>query len=270
MSFHTANDTVSHSEEYNTGYYLGTVTNNQDPLGLHRVQADVPGLYDTTTGEVPWIGPHKDSPFGFGTGANGQYGTYGSPAVGSKIKIELQNGDEHNAMYSPVQVKADVNADFSNPNVWGFKDPDGNIVKYDMNAHTYTFITKGGAQIVIDANGKRITQVNGDVETSNGDWTVNVTGNASITATGNASVQASSNISVQAGGTATYTAAAHQFHGPINTDSTLATGGDITDRTNSGNSKTVGNMRETYDGHEHDFTDSDGDTGTTRQPNQQI
>jgi phage baseplate assembly protein gpV len=269
MAFHTANDTVSHSEEYGSGYYLGTVTNNQDPLGLHRVQADVPGLYDSAAGEVPWIGPHKDSPFGFGTGANGQYGTYGSPAVGSKIKIELQNGDEHNALYSPVQVKADVNADFSDPNVWGFKDPDGNIVKYDMTNHTYTFITKGGAQINIDANGKRITQVNGDVTNSNGDWTVNVTGNASITASGNAAVHASSNITVQAGGTATYTASAHNFHGPIVADSTIAAGGDITDLTSSGNSKTVGNMRSTYDNHDHEYTD-DGNERTTGKPNQPI
>lgn len=269
MSFHTANDTIAGSEEYGTGYYVGTVTNNQDPLGLHRVQANVPGLYDTATGEVPWIGPHKDSPFGFGTGANGQYGTYGSPAVGSKIKIELQNGDEHNALYSPIQVKADANADFSDPNVWGFKDPDGNIVKYDMTNHTYTFITKGGAQIQIDANGKRITHVNGDVETSNGDWTVNVTGNASISATGNASITTQGNISFNAAGTAFYQASVHQIVGPVVTNSTLATGGDITDRTSSGNSKTVGNMREVYDNHDHQYTD-DGNVRTTGKPNQPI
>jgi phage baseplate assembly protein gpV len=270
MGFQSANDTVAATEKYGEGYYLGTVTINVDPEGLHRVQANVPNLYDTTKGEVPWIGAHTSSPFGFGVGPNGAYGTYGSPYVGSNIKVELQNGDEHNGLYSPIQVAAAVNADFTDPNVWGFKDPDGNVVKYDMTNHTYTFTTKGGATINIDANGKRVTAVNGDVETSNGDWQINVTGNAGISASGNAVVSANGNVSLSAGGTASYKAAAHNFMGgPVSSDNDISAAGNMTDLTASGNTKTVGNMRTIYDEHDHQYDDN-GNESTTSVPNQQI
>lgn len=262
MSFQSANDFVQASESYDQGYYMGVVTNNNDPLGIGRVQANVPGLYDTALGEVPWIGPLKDSPYGFGKSAKGPYGTYGAPPAGSPIKVELQGGDPHKPLYTNLYTQPVANPAFVSPNVWGYQDPDGNLMIYDMSTHTYKFVTAGGAVIVIDANGKRITQVNGDVETSNGDWTVNVTGNATITA--------SSNISVQAGGTATYTAAGHVFHGPITADSTISAAADITDSTGSGNSQTMHNMRTVYDIHTHDGTDSHGDGFTTLPPNQQI
>lgn len=191
MSFHTANDTLTHSEEYDKGYYLGTVTANVDPLGLHRIQANVPGLYDTNSGEVPWIGPHKDSPFGFGTGPNGQYGTYGSPAIGSKVKIELQNGDEHNALYSPVQVLADVNTDFSAPNVWGFKDPAGNTLRVDMIAGTWTFTHQSGDQVQYQPTGDRVTIIEGNDSLA-------VNKKLTIIVQGNCLVQSNTRVDVQA------------------------------------------------------------------------
>lgn len=170
MSFHSSNDTIAHSEQYGQGYYLGKVINNQDPEGLHRIQADVPGLYDSSAGEVPWIAPHPASPFGIGVG----YGTYGSPAVDSDIKIELQNGDEHNALYSPVQTKAGVNANFSDPNVWGFKDPSGNTLRVDMTAGTWVFTHASGDIMSYDIAGNKMEVIAGTM-------TINVIGRAYVT-----------------------------------------------------------------------------------------
>lgn len=273
MSYQSHNDLMHTMESYGNGYYIGTVIANNDPLGIGRIQVNVPGLYDASTGEVPWIGPIKDSPFGFGKSSKNAYGVYGYPQVNSIVMVELQNGDEHKPLYIPLPTVANANALFASPNVWGYQDPDGNLMIYDMAAHTYKFVTAGGAVINIDANGKRITQVNGDQETSNGDWSVQVTGNASITSTGNttvnaqgnATVETQGNIQIQAGGTATYTAAVHQFHGPVTMDSTMAAGGSITDLTSQGNTKTVGDMRQIYDIHTHPIPE--GDTGV---PNQQI
>ena len=70
----SVNDSMKHSEDYGDGYYVGIVTNNNDPLGIGRVQANVPGLYDTSKGPVPWIGPIKDSPYGFGVSSTGPFG----------------------------------------------------------------------------------------------------------------------------------------------------------------------------------------------------
>lgn len=259
--FHSTNDLVQGTEKYEDGYYIGTVTSNNDPLGIGRVQATVPGLYDVNLGPLPWIAPMKDSPFGFGTGTKGPYGVYGTPQKGSKIRIELQNGDEHKPLYGPLYTAVDANPTFASPTVWGFADPDGNMVVYDMNAHTYKFVTAGGAVITIDANGKRITAVNGDTTNSNGNWAINVTGNASI--------QASGTISFQAGGSATYTAATHTFHGPITADSTVQAAGDITDSTSTGNGQTMHDMRTAYNEHYHEYDDN-GHPNDTAPPTPQI
>ena len=259
MSFQTQNHFVSQTEDYGNGYYVGTVTNNQDPLNLSRVQASVPGLYDPSQGSVPWIAPLKDSPFGFGTGSKGLYGTYGTPPEGSIIIVELQKGDPHKPFYRNLYTAPNVNATFT-PNVWGFTDPDGNTVIYDMNAHTYRFVTAGGASINIDGSGKRITAVNGDTENCNGPWVINVTGNASIHASGS--------YTFQAGGTATYIASSHNFQGPISGNSTIAAAGDITDNT-SGIAGTMRGMRETYNTHTHEYDDA-GTPNNTNIPNQQI
>lgn len=262
MPFNTANETISGVEDYEGKHLVGTVTNNVDPLGIGRVQASVPGLYDPQAGEVPWIGPKKDSPFGFGSGANGQHGVYGSPQIGDEIRVELQHGDEHYATYEPLYTQPNANSQFASPNVWGYKDPDGNYMIYDMETHTYMFVTRSGASIEIDANGKRITAVNGDNETSNGDWTLNVTGAITATCSGDASVHANGNIAVQAGGTASYTATLHEFHGPVIADQTIAAAGDITDLTGSGNSQTMHAMREAYNIHDHDVEEVQGGNDT--------
>lgn len=265
MAIKAHNETINSREDYGQGYYAGTVTANADPKGLGMVQVTVPGLFDTQNGAVPWVGALKDSPFGFGTGPNGQYGVYGSPQVGSVVKIELQGGDPHRPLYTTLYTAPNANTQFASPTVWGYKDPDGNVMIYDMAAHTYLFTTRTGASIEIDATGKRITTVNGDLETSNGNWQVNVTGNAGITASGSATIQAAT-VNVTASGNATYTAALHTFNGPIVTDSTIAAALDITDSTSLGNTQTMANMRQFYDTHQH-YYDDDAETSV---PIQQI
>lgn len=260
--FHTANDTIKHSEDYAQGYYIGTVVANNDPLGLGRVQANVAGLYDNAQGEIPWIGPHdRQSPFGYGTSAKNPYGVYGVPPVGATIKVELQNGDEHKALYSNLQTQPNANPGFMTPNLWGFQDPDGNTVKYDLAAHTYHFGTASGATIDIDANANRITAVKADTVNAGGNWTINVTGNAAITASQNMALQCV-NFTLHASGSATYTAATHTFNGPVLASSTISAAGDITDSTGSGNARTMASMRQIFDQHRHHYDDNGNDNVT--------
>jgi len=137
MSFTSVNDKIANAQDdaADEGYILGTVINNADPLGLGRVQVSIPNLFDSQQGSVPWIGQNKKSPFGVGPG----FGVYGSPAIGSQVRVKFQNGDCHYGLLEGDDYnKANANAKFAAPSTWGFKDPDGNELFVDMAAtHTY-------------------------------------------------------------------------------------------------------------------------------------
>lgn len=257
MGLSSVHQTMQHTEEYGDGYYLGTVINNNDPLGIGRVQASVPGLYDHSKGPVPWIGPIKDSPFGFGTSSKGPFGVYGSPAVGSQIKVELQKGDENNALYTPMPTAPSANPAFANPQVWGFQDPSGNQLVVNMQTGMWTWTHSSGDSINYDSAGDRVTVVKGNS-------TETVSGNLNITVQGNSSFDVT--------GTATYTASMHQFNGPVMMNSTLSVASDITDDTGSGNMTTIKTFREDYDQHYHEVMNIQTGNGTvdTSTPTPQI
>lgn len=261
--FNPVSETIASHEDYKQGYYVGTVTNNADPLGFGRVQASVENMFDPSQGEVPWIGPSKDSPYGYGTSAKGQYGVFGAPAVGSKIRVELQNGDEHKALYTTLPTAPNANPAFQNPNTWGFQDPSGNQLLVNMSANSWTWTHASGDSVAYDGSGDVVKVVKGnDTSTINGALTFNVQGNAQIQTQGNIDLQAGGNFTLQASGTASYTAAVHQFNGPVTTSSTLAAAGDITDSTGTGNTRTMATMREIFDTHRHHYDDNGNDNVT--------
>jgi hypothetical protein len=189
--FRPVNDTFQAHEKYEQGYYIGTVINNQDPLGFGRVQANVPNLYDSSQGEVPWIGPSKDSPFGYGTSTKGPFGFFGAPAVGSTIRIELQNGDEHKPVYLTQPTAPNANPAFKDPNTWGFQDPSGNQLLINMANGTWTFTHSSGDQVAYDAAGDRVTLIQG---TDN----LRVVKTMTIVVQGNAIIQSNTRVDVQA------------------------------------------------------------------------
>jgi hypothetical protein len=199
MSLSSVHQTMKHAEDYGDGYYLGTVINNNDPLGIGRVQANVPGLYDPTTGPVPWIGPIKDSPFGFGTGAKGPFGVYGSPALGSQIKVELQKGDENNALYTPFPTTPSANTAFASPMIWGFQDPSGNQLVVNMQTGVWNWTHSSGDTINYDSAGDRVTVVKGNAtETVSGNLNITVMGSATIAATGAVTVTSQASVAINA------------------------------------------------------------------------
>lgn len=261
MGFNSTQDSLSNQENYSQGYYLATVTANNDTVGIGRVQAKIPGLFDPEQGEVPFIGPIKCSPFGFGRGPKGPYGVYGTPQVGSTLKVELQNGDENKALYTTQITAQSAHPWFNNPNRWGFVDPGGNSLQIDMQSGAWTWTHQSGDTIAYDGSGNVVRVVKGN-ETDNvsGSITFNVSGNATINC---------NSFNLNASGDATYKASAHHFVGPIDGSATISAAGDITDLTAQGNTKTVGNMRTIYDSHTHNYTD-DGNPMVTQRPNQQI
>jgi hypothetical protein len=265
MGFNSTNDTLANQENYGQGYYIGTVTANNDTIGIGRVQAHIEGLFDTDQGEVPYVGPMKDSPFGFGKGAKGPYGVYGMPQVGSTIKVELQNGDEHKGLYSTLITAQSAHPWFNTPSRWGFVDPAGNSLQIDMSTGAWTWTHQSGDSIAYDGSGNVVRVVKGnDTDQVTGNSTQTIGGGITFNVTGNATINCAA-FDLNASGTATYKASAHTFQGPVTTTSTLAAAGSITDETSAGNTKTMADMRQIYDIHDHQYDD-----GTTSPPNQQI
>jgi hypothetical protein len=285
MGFNTTNDTLAHQENYGQSYYIGTVTANNDTVGIGRVQAHVEGLFDTDQGEVPYVGPMKDSPFGFGAGAKGPYGVYGMPQVGSTIKIELQNGDEHQGLYSTLITAQSAHPWFNTPSRWGFVDPAGNSLQIDMSTGAWTWTHQSGDSIAYDGSGNVVEVIKGnetqqitgnESRTIGGSETDSITGSSTKTVgggitfnvTGNAQINCTT-FDLNASGAATYKATSHTFNGPIIGSSTIAAAGDITDLTGTGNAQTMGDMRAVYNEHDHLYDDN-GHQNTTEPPLPQI
>ncbi len=184
MTMNSLNDRISEAAEdaLDTGYILGTVIDNVDPMGLGRIKVNIPNLFDPAHGEVPWIGPHKKSPFGIGSG----YGVYGSPAIGSQVKVKLQGGDAHYGIAEADEYsKANANPKFKDPKTWGFKDPSGNELFVNMDTQDWEFTSSGGITIKKDKDGNLKVHIPGDSDTEVlGDLNTTVHGNINTTVTG--------------------------------------------------------------------------------------
>lgn len=144
--FDTLNNALFLIDSNGDKWFKGKVKTNVDPLNLDRIQATVPGLFDPDLGDIPWIGPCKLSPFGFGSG----YGVFGTPAVGSDVAVCLQGGDPHYPMYMHIQCFANP-GEFPSGTTWGFKDPAGN--KLVVTGKEWHFTTGGGYDLDVDPSG---------------------------------------------------------------------------------------------------------------------
>lgn len=153
MAVQQLNDMMGAAQDYDGKRFKGVVVENDDPEGLDRVKASVPGLFDE--GELPWIGCVKASPFGQGPG----FGVYGVPEKGSAIEIQLQEGSaSHPISYGYLTDRSTVNPEFAGPMVWGYKDPSGNKLRVDRAAGTYEFTHQSGTTHKIDNSGNMASE----------------------------------------------------------------------------------------------------------------
>lgn len=247
MTFQSTNDKIDEAslDAGNDGYHIGTVIFNDDPDGINRIKVSIPNLFDDTDENLPWVAPSPYSPFGIGSG----FGSYGSPAIGSEVKVYFQDGDVNYGFYeSSLLSKKNANPKFKNPNTWGFKDPDGNELYVNMETHVWEFTTHAGTTLKHTADGDfnlnivrdttehvgrdsnttiegklNITVNGGDavITVTNGNLVADVTGNATINTTGNASIEADGSASVTALGAATL----HGSSVTVSADSTVTISG---------------------------------------------
>lgn len=190
MSFNSVNDKMDQAQQdaSEDNYVLATVTDNNDPLGLNRIKVSAKGLFDPEQGEQPWIGAHAYSPFGQGS----DFGVYGAPALGSKVKVKLQDGDVNQAQYeASAYVKADANPKFASPKTWGYKDPSGNELFVNMETQDWQFTHSSGDVVNYTAAGDLTTLTKGARnEQVDGVMNVVINGRASITSKTRCDIQA--------------------------------------------------------------------------------
>jgi len=147
MSFDTLNNALAlFTDNLGNKWFKAKVKTNVDPDNLDRIQVELPGMYDPDLGDVPWCGPMKMSPFGFGQG----YGVFGTPVPGSDVLVTLQGGDPHYPMYMHIQCWPNP-SEFPSGTAWGWKDPDGNALI--VQGKDIQFKTGGGWSIHITATG---------------------------------------------------------------------------------------------------------------------
>lgn len=201
------------------GYIIGTVVENNDPDGIARIKVRVTNVMDSDLGPIPWCLPSKHSPFGQGQG----YGVYGSPAVGSPVRIKFQDGDPNYPVYEADEyLKAHANPKFLSPKTWGYKDPGGSElwVDYETGAWEWThqsgdtvkYDGQGNVTVYIKGNSK--TQIEGNEETAttgtltktvDGNVTTEYKSNLNFTVVGSAQINVQGNLDAQVGGTANVT-----------------------------------------------------------------
>ncbi len=193
----SVNDRLDEARQDQTidGYVEAVVVDNVDPLGIGRIKVRVPNLIDPDLGAVPWIGQHRQSPFGQGPG----FGCYGSPAVGAKVRIRLQNGDLNYCLAEADSYHvADANPKFKDPNTWGFKDPSGNELFVNMTTKDWQFTHSSGTKLSYDGQGNSVlATVKNSTATVGGNMSLTVQGNLTATVKGSANVNVTGALSVK-------------------------------------------------------------------------
>jgi hypothetical protein len=219
MTMNSVNDRLQEAtaDDKYDGAVIGEVVVNDDPVGISRIKVKIPNLLDSDQGPIPWCLPSKHSPFGQGPG----YGVYGTPAVGSPVRIRFQNGDPSYPIYEADEyLAAHANPKFKDPKTWGYKDPGGSElwVNYETGAWEWThqsgdsikYDGQGNVEIHDVANSKTTIDGNETTETK-GTLTETVTGavtteyksSLNFTVVGNAQINVQGSLNAQVGAGAT-------------------------------------------------------------------
>lgn len=194
-AFDTLNSALDIASNPKDKIFAGVVVSNADPMNIDRVQVAVPGLYDPDLGPIPWAGPIKNSPFGFGP----SWGLYGVPAVGSGVAVILQDGDPNYPVYFHLHRHA--NPQFPSGSSWGFVDPYGNLFRVNADGNILLQATAG---VTIQISPSGALSISSGSNTSllvGGNLSIGVSGTTDLTSGGAVSISApsasiSSNVSV--------------------------------------------------------------------------
>lgn len=114
-----------------SGYFVGTVKFNNDPLQRQRIKVEIPRLLEGAVENLPWVSPIIHSPFGITSGA----GVVAVPALGALVLVEFQRGDIYyglsNGSIHTEGYTPDAALLLNYPKRRGWSDPLGNLFWID-------------------------------------------------------------------------------------------------------------------------------------------
>lgn len=106
--------------------WVGTVISIEDPEGLHRVKARIPGVMD----ETGWAYPTTMG------GGSPQFGGHIVPPVGSDVVVQFVGGDDEYPIYSAGH--------------WGRKEPPKTVLDAGTQAHLVQALQLGDLLFTYD------------------------------------------------------------------------------------------------------------------------
>src|SRR5665213_1747664 len=140
------------------GNYRAIVLNNNDPLKLGRIKAEViPYFVGIDQSIIPWAVPKNPMVEGAGIGI----GSSNIPAVGSKVWVFFEMGDAYQPVYDGEAsdgvsgLPSDMTTNYPNRKVQ--KTACGITTVIDNTAKTYKVYTAGGLVFLINDTAKTIT-----------------------------------------------------------------------------------------------------------------
>jgi len=162
-----------------SGYKIGVIVDNNDPLKLSRVRVEIPEWRGIPTAHIPWaclLQPIE-------LGGSSTLSSHIIPEVGTSVLLTFVNRNTPIVMgvlkdATTHQPKYDKNY----PDSYGKEDPNGFTTFTDKVTKTATIVHTTGLSISIDSN-------KGDITVDMPDnFTWNVVGNIVATITGNTTI----------------------------------------------------------------------------------
>jgi hypothetical protein len=173
--------------------HKGTVVDNADPLNLHRVRVEIPGIMGGDSGLLPWITPKTKS-----------RRKQDVPEVGDVLEIVFPYNDIYFGFYTGHWIDETTSLsvldpdNFSSVEVWGWEDSTGNYFKVDKENESFEFshtsgfkFTSEGGDVTVELPSNITYNVSGDATFEvGGNMTSNVGGDAVVEASGKATIDA--------------------------------------------------------------------------------
>ena len=181
-------------KNFTSGFYIGEVVDNNDPLKIGRIKVKIENLNDKIEKEnLPWT----FQIFPIGTGENKKsVSTTIVPGIGTKVIVIFPTNDVYTSFYIGELLYKDY--DFSElkedyPETYGFQNKIGDKWYVNMKQETVDIFHHSKTKMHIRKDGTvDITGVK--------DININISGNANINVNKNANVNVNGNVTTKIGG----------------------------------------------------------------------
>ncbi len=182
MTFlHSLSDQESQSFNLTGQILFGIVVNNNDSMGIQRLQIRISLLHQGyADSSLPWALPIQTLFQGSAPGIGG----FNVPVTGTKVAVYFPENDTTNSYWlGSTSTTASKLADFTAPTQYGWVDAAGNLFKVDTVAKTWMYNMVDGSYLQFS---------NGTINiVASSELNINVTGSANINATGTMNINAS-------------------------------------------------------------------------------